>query len=1253
MAPSSSEAAQLRAAEGGGASTSDPAHLLSLELQQLLLDAAVDYDAPAAAAVGEFLHTLRAALVALPARAGVSKTPAGLRLHGRANVPVSLDFKPPSADGVHVVGSFILRTMCRPRPSVDVAVDMPAECFQPRDLKNYVYADKRQLYLAVLAKGLRRANLPAVAAINVQALAQDVDKPVLLLSLRGAAKRFSVRILPSLPQGTFKPSLLDPGHNNVRRRFLEAQPQPATPIYNSSILADMEVTQLSKAFHAALADCPSAVPGIVLLKKFLRNRGLSRRPDGFSGFLITAIVVRLVKTMVVTSAMAPHQVVRSVLRFLARTDLRSSAATALSLAPGGEGRGALAHFAANFDCVIVGPEGRLNLAARVTESACVELRTVATQALVDIGAMRPRSTSTSSAVVQSVVSASSGAATGAGAGAGPVADLNLTGDDSDEDTATAAAKKASAAAYHPPVSLADLLATFEHRTPPGVAFDRLICVQLPADVPADDAVSQAHALKNRNALCDIPWPRILERRAYHLLTKALGDRATLVRPLAVVNAGTGGAGAAAGAGDDSKPAHDVWGWPECVWWALDAPPPTSRSMWIGVTLDPLTGDRIADRGPPADRKADAIAFRAFWGDKSELHRFPDGSILETVRWALPPATQSTVVHAIVAHVLRRHMNLDADAAVVSPWSTCERVLELPHVLTAAAAGDAHSDAVAPATLRAIKAFDELATALRRLPGVPLRVTDVQVTSPELRYTSVFPPQPHPLAAGSFKHVPKHDRRSVSRVVAPLGVVVSLERSMKWPDDLDAIRATKTAFLLKMKYSLSAHHRVHSTATRSYLDVSFKGFVFRMRLYHPRELTLLERLSKRSTSKFLGMAGTTVTLAPAAAALVNVSATAATKSTVATAPHSGHEPPVVLPPARAAAQAADLRMECVLKPRHAALVRMLQAQRPAYGGAVRLARRWLAAHMFGDHLRTEAVELLVARVFLHPAPFQPPATPVVGFLRFLRLVASWDWAATPMLVNLGASATPVDVRTLQSRFDVVRRPGRAASPPAVTGPAMYLVSPLHRGKWSPAFTQSSPSAVVLRRLMVLAAASEGCILSWLSAYPPAARAPLAPRPGAAPLPRTAPSWTRAFVPTNPAAEFHALVRLHVSSVPRCDGRWFGPVVPFAVDDLLDAANPDAPRTLPSAGRFTFTSGKATPMALMPGFDPLALFAAAVRAAHRKQVMLFWNPLRPRSVGVVFRGSCAGPDAVDARVRVLEDILALGDGLAKDARLTPTA
>lgn len=51
---------------------------------------------------------------------------------------------------------------------------------------------------------------------------------------------------------------------------------------------------------------------------------------------------------------------------------------------------------------------------------------------------------------------------------------------------------------------------------------------------------------------------------------------------------------------------------------------------------------------------------------------------------------------------------------------------------------------------------------------------------------------------------------------------------------------------------------------------------------------------------------------------------------------------------------------------------VEQQHPSYGCTVRLAKRWLASQMLLDlHVGQESVELVVASLFLSPAPYLPP------------------------------------------------------------------------------------------------------------------------------------------------------------------------------------------------------------------------------------------------------------------------------------------
>jgi len=70
----------------------------------------------------------------------------------------------------------------------------------------------------------------------------------------------------------------------------------------------------------------------------------------------------------------------------------------------------------------------------------------------------------------------------------------------------------------------------------------------------------------------------------------------------------------------------------------------------------------------------ATAFRSFWGDKSELRRFQDGSIIEAAVWEVPTKLRPTIVHSIVQYILQRHLRVNP-SAVTWQAASLEAVLE--------------------------------------------------------------------------------------------------------------------------------------------------------------------------------------------------------------------------------------------------------------------------------------------------------------------------------------------------------------------------------------------------------------------------------------------------------------------------------------------------------------------------------------------------------------------------------------------------
>ena len=103
--------------------------------------------------------------------------------------------------------------------------------------------------------------------------------------------------------------------------------------------------------------------------------------------------------------------------------------------------------------------------------------------------------------------------------------------------------------------------------------------------------------------------------------------------------------------------------------------------------------------------------------------------------------------------------------------------------------------------------------------------------------------------------------------------------------------------------------------------------------------------------------------------------------------------------------------------------------PFLSAILRLAKRWVSAHLFSGCLAEEAIELLVAHVFLTPLPLGVPSSRINGFLRFLsatiililqknnqvmvltniffaglcnrflRLLADYDWMFYPLIVDI--------------------------------------------------------------------------------------------------------------------------------------------------------------------------------------------------------------------------------------------------------------
>ncbi|CAM9687850.1 unnamed protein product, partial [Laminaria digitata] len=144
------------------------------------------------------------------------------------------------------------------------------------------------------------------------------------------------------------------------------------------------------------------------------------------------------------------------------------------------------------------------------------------------------------------------------------------------------------------------------------------------------------------------------------------------------------------------------------------------------------------------------------------------------------------------------------------------------------------------TRSALKALEKLMEKAKAVEGMPLRVESLQASSPLLRYTSLLPPVPHPLATsqGEAPVVLPSQATKITSQAEPLDVVVRLESSSKWPDDLEAVRSTGTAFLIRLAQCLEKQYKLRCVVGRRFVDVITAGYCFRLRIGGDRELALL-------------------------------------------------------------------------------------------------------------------------------------------------------------------------------------------------------------------------------------------------------------------------------------------------------------------------------------------------------------------------------------------------------------------------------
>lgn len=292
-------------------------------------------------------------------------------------------------------------------------------------------------------------------------------------------------------------------------------------------------------------------------------------------------------------------------------------------------------------------------------------------------------------------------------------------------------------------------------------------------------------------------------------------------------------------------------------------------LTIGVTLDIEKSLRKVERGPSYDNQQELERFRKFWGDKCQLRRFQDGSIVEAIVWEnvrvwIPNQMKSTIsldkssisgcliIGEIVRYIMSKNFNEICGKEgenIQSQTLVFESQLHMTSNVTK------QHLSTSKELLQYSKLANETLDSLRMIltssiKGMPIMIESLQAIDPELRYTSTLASCPHPI----IKHMMSYEKKTnekeksksikeltseiqgkkLSMMIKPLVLIGRLESSGKWPSDAKAIKHLKSSIIIKMYELLKDQFQVMSIVHHDSLDVFYLGYTFRLFIIAEKE-----------------------------------------------------------------------------------------------------------------------------------------------------------------------------------------------------------------------------------------------------------------------------------------------------------------------------------------------------------------------------------------------------------------------------------
>lgn len=698
--------------------------------------------------------------------------------------PKKFKFIPP--ERVDVVGGFRTSTAMKRTNHVDLAMCMPAQCFnKDKDIKNQRYHQKRSLYLAYLAQELNSYET-LIQKLEFKYHQGDFMKPVLIITPKDLKLRestsFQLFVYP--PNDVMKLSLLGPGRGNVAPKwffqdylredhmnqdeelcdfFNSDSDVGATPFYNSNILFDLELVPNSDLLFDQIGTQISITDALILIKIWLFQRELHTH---FS-FIMSMFVAYLQTQQLIHQNMSPYQIFKVIISSIANSDWSGAGLSYYE-----DSKDKIASFQDHFPVVFLSPSGNLNLCYNITSDLYARLKHEAEISQVVLNSNQP-----------------------------DTFDLLL-------------------------LKKIDFINKFD------------VIVHLPR------CTRKLHMnLDRMKSFMDhgVLTPHVYSERIMANLKKALTDRVTLIQqsPDHLLSDKRWNL--------RSIP-HDPSNENSSFTFGLLLDPEKSiRIIDVGPDAQSPEAEEFRKFWEPKSQlrlQNGIISETVVWHVNSFSQR------RAIIKYILTHALKRLNINNIVVHytMLESFINMPnvsfkwkdsgvQDELPLTDGNSLKRKREDDAKFAIGVGEDTFQ--------RVLKAYNELNKVIRSVENMKHDITTIQPISPHLRGSAVFPPLPVSLQPRNSNLKKKRgvtlfpeNFNQAGKIlhIEPVEVMLTLDSTGKWPSDPEALEAARQEYLIGLGEGLKEKEYTVKFA-QDYLDVLHGQFVFRLRVKCPKQLTV--------------------------------------------------------------------------------------------------------------------------------------------------------------------------------------------------------------------------------------------------------------------------------------------------------------------------------------------------------------------------------------------------------------------------------